>query len=153
MSTFDLTFDRTFRPALTPTTQPTALDTCRKPGIYLTWLTPLGWSFWLFDGKLNRGLSVSSIGQVTKAGVPLNNKQQTPIYTVRAPNLTEVEADVIASIYASPAVYLKAVDKSGRWASTLVSIELGTFDIWRSGQGRGGLEVRFSLPPTTMQRV
>ncbi|GAB3994674.1 hypothetical protein GCM10028807_32810 [Spirosoma daeguense] len=144
--TFDLTFDHTFQTVLITPTQPTE-TACRKPGAYLTWLSPVGWMYWLFEGPITKQKSVASRGFRRQAGVTIHNQKESgDILLVRTSNLPTQTVEAVATIYESVAIYLLAPDASGKFHQVYVSIDPGTFELHDSRQNVHDLSVILQLP-------
>jgi len=148
---FDLTFDRTFARILIGTGAP-ASSADKACGAYLSWLSPAGWFFWLFDGPMNTEKAVTALGTSRTAGLTRYTKESAERLTVRVSNLTAAEADAVATVYDSSSVYLLADDDTGRVNAVPVSIEPGSFPIRNSRENRFGLTVTITLPATQTGR-
>ncbi|QKZ15207.1 hypothetical protein [Spirosoma sp. KUDC1026] len=151
--TFDLTFDATFQGVLITPTTPSVPGECRTPGAFLTWQSPTGWPYWLFDGPMSTDKTVSSRGDARQAGLTLaTQKESAYVITARTSGLTAEQAEAVATIYDSVAVYLLAPDKDGVFHQVPVTIDPGTFPVHTSRSATHTLSVTFTLPARRSQR-
>lgn len=119
----------------------------------LHWLSPTGWATWLFEGVIDTGKVVSSRGQYTQAGVKLyTQKESALLLTVRTANISADEADAVATVFDSIAVYLLVPDTSDAFHPIPVSIEPGTFNVHSTRELVHTIELSFTLPAHRSQR-
>lgn len=151
-NTYDVTFDYTFR-GLQLVTPPVNTGGCREQGIYMHWLGPTGWAWWLFTGKVSTNTLVESLGTIKRARLMQDTQREdADVLTIRTGNLTYRQAKLVSTIYKSIAVFVvNYSDDSITY--TPVYIEPGNFPVWETGQNRGVLEVAIRLPGNGSQRL
>jgi hypothetical protein len=126
---------------------------CRSTGAYLTWLSPTGWAYWLFEGPMNTDKVVSSRGDARQAGITLaTQKESAYVITARTSGLTTEIAELVSTIYESVAVYLLAPDQDGVFQQVPVEIPTGTFPVHTSRSATHSLAITFTLPARRSQR-
>ncbi|RIV19723.1 hypothetical protein DYU11_22605 [Fibrisoma montanum] len=153
MATFDITFDLTFRGLLLTPSQPT-VEGCRKPGIYLTWLAPTGWMYWLWEAEYEEQVAVSSLGTRRQAGLTLHNqKEAAELLRIRTVIYSRSEAKAVSTIYGSPGVYILAPDQANRFHAVRVEIEPGTFPVYSTASRVSRMETTLILPARRLQRA
>ncbi|WP_018622100.1 hypothetical protein [Spirosoma luteum] len=144
---FDLTFDDTFGGVLIGTGSPSVAYECRSAGAYLTWLSPVGWMYWLYEGPMNTQKAVRTAGAYQQAGTTrYTQKESNLLLTVRTIGLSKAEVDAVATVYDSIGVFLLAVDTAGVFHRVPVSVEPGTFDLYSSRENVHDLTLTISLP-------
>lgn len=153
MKVFDLSFDHTFGGLVLSEVTPSE-TACRKPGVYLHWLSPTGWASWLFEAYSDTEKTVRAIGSFRRAGLTqYTQKESAEVLTIRTRHLQKWQAEAIATVLESPAVYVMAHDASDVIHSVPVEVPTGTFPVWRDANRRGQLEFKITLPARRSQRA
>ncbi|MGV3556912.1 hypothetical protein [Larkinella arboricola] len=153
MKVFDLTFDLTFGGLTLSEVNPT--DTaCRKPGVFLYWLSPVGWAGWLFEAYSDLEKEVRAIGSFRQAGLTrYSQKESAEVLTIRTRHLRKPDAEAIATVLDSPAVYVIAHDKNDAMHLVPVEVPTGTFPVWKDANRLGQMEFKITLPARRSQRA
>ncbi|GAB3882743.1 hypothetical protein [Spirosoma agri] len=153
MATFDATYDRTFgaNVLIAPTTQ----AGCRRKGIYLTWLTLQGgWMSWLFEGSIQRGQSVDTIGIAEQGGLKLQTqKSMAPTMVLHTANLTEAEADLVGTIRESVMIFLLPHSDNDLVQGIRVTIPTGDAQLWDDQTYTNNFTTAITLPSRKSQRI
>lgn len=150
-STFDATFDPTFADYIV-FNELTAPATCQLAGTHVAWLSATGWAYYLFRGNADRDIIPIAASSFEQAGVTLDGwriGQQSLI--VRAPNLTQFDADILSNIIVSPAVYLLDTNSRSKVIGIRVRVEPSTLPIWRDSGNRLNMEFKLLLPKRKYQ--
>lgn len=149
---FDLSFDSTFGVRLL-TDRPT-VPGCRVAGVQLHWLAETGWMQWVFEGPMLTRHIYASEGSRRQAGVTIHNqKTRTRQLAIRTSGLSVEQIEAIATVYASPGVYLLAYDSLDKVHAVPVSIDPVTVDLLLPRQNVHELEVIINLPTFSAQRA
>ncbi len=152
MSTFDPSFDHTFRAGLPVTPDVSLFADCLPTGYMLHWLTTVGWCSWLFEGRSVVGQSVRTVGSFSTNRLPRDTQRETtPTYIFRTSGLTRTEADVLATVLQSPAVYWLR-ESDGSVAAYPIYVAPTDTVIWDEAEKSGQLEIRAILPLTRSLR-
>ncbi len=143
--TFDLTFDDTFG-GLVFQSAPVASVGCRKPGVFLSWLSPFGPAYWLFEGFADRERQVTTLGTVKRGGLVSDvRKESNQVITARAV-LTEQESELVATIFESVAIYALVPTKDETLVQVPCRVEPVTAPEWKEAETRLYLDVKVIFP-------
>ncbi|GAB3889881.1 hypothetical protein GCM10028803_00380 [Larkinella knui] len=152
MKVFDLSFDHTFGLVLDEVTP--SETACRKPGVYLYWLSPTGWAGWLFEAFADSEKEVRALGSFRQAGLTrYTQKESAEVLTIRTRHLKKWQAEAIATVFESVAVFVLVHDDQDVTHKIPVEVPTGSFPVWKDANRLGRLEGRITLPARRSQRA
>lgn len=145
--TFDLTFDETFTGLIATGPVNVNQQGCQSPGIHLMWLSRNGWAYWLFSGYFDEESAVGITGQYVQGELSKYTQKITAqSITARAGNVDKNTALALTGIFESVAVYLLTYNENGAVSAIPVSVEPGTFGVWKGIDSRANIDVKIILP-------
>ena len=152
-SPFDLTFDFTFQ-SLIPVPANIIASDCRLPGVHLYWLSHRYWASFLFQGNSEWDIEAKSLGLMNKGGLNLDTQRQgTSTLIVRGGSLLKEHAQVVKTIFLSPAVFAIAPGPDNKLKACQVRVDEGSYPVDRDARARIDIEFKISFPTLTAQRA